>query len=221
MQRILTILGFLALFIAPLNASALWFSEPGQCAADIAVEEPTAAEMSLQDAVESSWFAQAEEDCTTGDPSDASGNACFEGAEHPISTLPALIAQTQAERLVADIVGEAVGHVARLDLPLLPSPTEASVEDPSLPGVPLLARPTGPQLPKTPNSCAVYPDECESAPWIPTLNFEVSVPSALDASDILDVASLPDVDDRRGPPATGLGPSTGHERALERPPRIA
>ena len=222
MRRLTTILGLLALLLAPLEAFGFWWDQSGQCAADDAMAEASVSESSLDEAVQSAWLAlESEEDCSTVDPADPSSNACFEGAEHPVSTLPDLIAQTQAERVVAQMVEQAVDQVALLDTPNLPSPNEASVEDPEMPGVPLIARPELPAPKRAPNSCSVYPDECESAPWVPILNFEASVSPTHHVSALVEIDSIPDPESRRGPPALGVGPSNGFERVLERPPEIA
>lgn len=207
-MRLATILGlFLIGILLPNGAAAFWLPD-GQCA-----DMEAFALSSDDEAVSAS-----EGNCTTGlDPTDPSYNACFELAEHPISTLPELIAQTQAERVVAALLDKS-RSVTVVNV-IVPSPNEASVEDPAIPGRQLVEMSIPRPRPR-PNSCAVYPDDCETAPTIPTLNLEVSVPHADMTSIPFDVppAVLPET--RRGPPSPGVGPSTGILVRLDRPPQV-
>ena len=160
-----------------------------------------------------------DEGCEPDSTDDASSNACFEGAEYPISTLPAVIAQTYAERLTAHVVFEA----AKLAVapPLLPSPDEASVEDPVVPGVPLVHIDV-PRPRTAPNACMANPEECETAPRFPNVSFEASVTPALHAStDFTRPPIARDVHQRRGPPNPGTAEADGVHQRVERPPELA
>ena len=215
MTRISTLIGLIACLLLPLDAAAFWLANDGQCFED----SPATTLWNFADADQTSSDAEpTEPDCSSVlDPSDSSFNACFELAEHPISTLPELIAQTQAERVVAALLArtEEVIDVA----PLLPSPDEASVEDPKAPGRQLVAEVATPLPRPAKNACSVYPDDCERAPIIPILNLDGSVPQADRPSMHLDIPPALTAETRRGPPAEGVGPAIGVVTRLDRPPQ--
>ena len=209
MNRLLTALTLLIIGALPLEAAALWFNATGQCFESASMElEPVVSEEDPR-----------AEGCEQDELDDPSANACFEGAEYPISILPQVIAQTQAERLTAHLVRQAA-DLAQPGPPE-PSPDEASVEDPDLPGVPLVKH--APPKPRpTPNACSVYPEECETAPWVPTLNLEASRPAGADShTDFVFPAPPEDLDGRRGPPNPGLAHHEGVRSRVERPPELA
>lgn len=209
-MRFSTLIGLLLLALLPGNAYAFWIGGDGQC-----VDGGTAAWAADHSPVEVEVS-----DCEGAfDPTDPSYNACFELAEHPISTLPHVVAENQALQLAAALVGTStsVANPGRGIAPW-PSPSEASVEDPVLPGQPLVERPALPRAPA--NACAVYPDDCERAPTTPTLNLEASSPAA--SSSFHDFTYPPTLEQptHRGPPAEGVGPAAGVRARLDRPPQV-
>lgn len=210
MTRLHATIGLLICLLFPADVAAFWLAD-GQCGA---IETPHPEAVSLSEVTEA--------DCEgVLDPTDSSFNACFELAENPISTLPELIAQEQAERVVAALLETTDDVVVPADAitPLIPSPNEASVEDPELPGRPLVATPPLKRPRPTPNSCSAFPDDCENQPHVPTLNLEASSSPANAPCDQLEVppAILPE--NRRGPPAPGVGPALGVSSRLDRPPQ--
>lgn len=220
MMRQATIIGFLFLLMTPLDVAAFWLGGEGQCFVDTAIG-PKATDYDVELDVRSVSLVD-EEDChQANDATDPSSNICFEGAEHPISTLPSLITQTQAERLVVDLIGTAARVAARANSPQFPPPRDASVEDPVMPGQPLVEALQIPRPRPSPNSCSVYPESCEQAPWIPILNLEASGSSAHSAAQEMEVSQRPEIDEsRRGPPNPGVGPAAGIQWRVERPPQM-
>ena len=215
MTRLFTILmtlwGILAMPAS--DAWAFWLSNDGQCVTDTAAPDA----MESVD-VELSGEPTTENCASVTDPSDSSYNACFELAEHPISTLPELIAQGQAERLAAMLVETTDSVATPQAQPLLPSPNEASVEDPAAPGQPLVAARAIPR--PRPNACAVYPDDCESAPVTPILNLEAAGPQAASSTGEFELPPPIDIPELLGPPSPGLGPAAGVVTRLDRPPQF-
>lgn len=209
-----SILGLILVLIVPADAAALWLD--GQCSAGL----ERAMWSDLSEADEAETAGDGDEGCDV-DSTDPSSNACFEAAEHPISTLPELIAQTQGERLGAEMVeGVVEAMVAQMDPPT-PSPDEVSLEDPVVPGIPLAERPAMP-LPTTPSSCtsATTPDQCHSAPPIPHLNLEASAPAADTYRYHPEIPSLLDDVERPVPFNPGLAPASGVRTRVERPPEM-
>lgn len=209
MIRSLALIGFVVCLLAPLQAVGLWLPNDGQC---FDLGEPV---MSWEVDDFSAVQFEADPGCSgTLDPTDPSFNACFELAEHPISTLPELIAQNQAEQLVMAMLATSESIV--VVTPLLPSPSEASIEDPDAPGRQLvqIAPPRAPR-----NACSVFADDCERAPVIPTLSLDGSSPQANPGSSELDVPPpiMPEM--RRGPPALGVARARGVVKRLDRPPQ--
>lgn len=212
MGRLATIFGALMVLLLPLDATALWLD--GQCSTGVDQEM-------WEDIADAVQQAEGAQDCDD-DSTDPSSNACFEAAEHPISTLPGLIAQTQAEAMGADVVEDMLEAVVARAVAAEPSPDEASLEDPALPGAPLAERPPMPAPPSTPNSCtaAHAPDQCHSAPTIPNLNLEASVAQGAHSRFDAEIPPAPDHGARSGPSNPGLGPASGVSARVERPPQI-
>jgi hypothetical protein len=221
MVRLSTIVGLVLLLLVPTDAAALWLD--GQCATAM---DPMWSEFSPPSAADDTDTTDVVEEESGGcddNADDPSSNVCFEAAEHPISTLPELLAQTQAERVTAALVEQAVDAVAaRIDA-VEPSPSDTSLEDPNSPGRALAERPSMPRPPSMPSSCsaAQAPDNCHNAPPIPTLNLEVSVAQAHSSTFDLSINPAPRAQGRRGPPNTGLAPATGVRSRVERPPQMA
>ncbi len=208
MTRLATIVGLLIVgFLSPLSAFAFWLPNDGQCLEFSPAAETVASV--IDEVVAASGCG------SVLDPTDPSYNACFELAEHPISTLPELIAQTQAERLVAAIRANGVAvTVAHQRVPVV---IDTSIDDPAPPEPQIVHVPS---RPRRANSCSVYPDDCERAPAIPNLNLDGSVPQA-DASSVrFEVPPPITPQQRRGPPSPGVGPSTGIVARLDRPPQV-
>ncbi len=221
---LLTHLLLVVLCVLPASASAYWLGNDGQCYAD---ESESVAQQDedvfMSDDEDSSLAVSAvesddDEGCSEEALDDPSSNACFEGAEYPISILPHVIAQTQAERATAALVRNALALVEVA--PSLPSPDEASVEDPNIPGVPLVQQNIPPQPRRTPNACsAADPSQCEAVPWIPTIQFEVSRIVGDDTDPQFSIDPLPDAETRRGPPAPGVAAADGVHPGIDWPPR--
>ena len=211
MTRLTTIVGLLLMgLLSPLSATAFWFPNDGQCE-DLSSVSTDAVGFSDH---------ESSPGCTTVlDPTDPSYNACFAFADAPISTLPELIAQAQAERVVAGLLA-GTKEVLRDSTPMAdPEPLAASLEDPAAPGQQLMERPMPRPRPR-PNSCAVFPDDCEAAPTIPILNLEASTPQADWPASAFEVPPPVEPPARRGPPAEGIAPSNGVMTRLDRPPQV-
>lgn len=202
----------LFVLLLPGTAFALFFPADGQCTvAEFAFE--SAVGVSVASVVEDVDIADG---CEPTDLDDPSNNACFEGAEVPISTLPDLIAQNQAERLGESLLARAGALLAE---PVRVEHLDASITPESEDEIRLVvARPR-----PAPNSCtAASPDECHSAPAIPGWNLDgSSEPLNSSPLDELELRQAWVVLEHAKNPREGLGPADGHRRALERPPSFA
>lgn len=206
---------FLLLFAAwvfPATAAAQWFGSTDGLCSDASETDDLWASLSVVEDVDASGG------CTDDSLADPSSNACFEGAEYPISVLPHVIAETAAERVTAGLVLTASELVR--PVPPLPSPDEASVEDPHIPGVPLVKAHV-PRPRPIPNACSVDPAECEATPWVPTVELEVSQSFGERIEATMEIERRLDVESRRGPPNLGVGDAAGVTSRVERPPELA
>jgi hypothetical protein len=212
MAKWITVWALLVGLLAPTHAFALWLGDT-QCGdpyesmptwpADVSVDSTDCSDVDLSGI----------------DPSDPSFNACFELAGEPISAEPSVLAEEQARQLVAGIV-EAGRDVADDDTDLLiPSPEEASVEDPARPGQELVPAPTIPK--RDSNSCSTTPDSCETSPVLPMLNLEVSVQKIDSPRFEPEIPEFVVPAEPRGDPrGEGAGPAAGYRDRLDRPPQL-
>lgn len=204
----------------PATAFALWLQNDGACVAQPYAGQSAAqsvAQLASEVAEIDASIVITSDDCDeVNDPTDISNNVCFELAEHPISTLPDLIAQTQAERAALQLLNQVFDQLP----PALSSPDlGAGSEDVSTPDDVRFAKPRA--FPRhTPNACAVYPDSCETAPTLPTLNLD-GTPNATTPCGELNLPPPPlAVTTRDCLSSTGPGPATGIVTRLDRPPQF-
>lgn len=193
--------------LAPNSAAAFGACTDSERAADdpfasigfFETDEPTM--MSLK--VESR-----QPDCSTVDEdseADPAFAACYDSVDLPISTLPSLFAQHQADAASNGIlgkVGELLGHV--VESPSVePNPAQASVELSPADRVRQAWRSSAQSVPRHEASCTMStPDSCRSAPAVPSFWIpEVTASSASQTLWELEIEPLAQLDRDSGAPA--------------------
>lgn len=163
-------------------------------------------------------------DCSTvdqRDESDPAYAACYDSVDLPISTIPSLFAEHQAETASGSVLGRVSEILGKsVEEPVVdPEPSEASVEFSPAERLRRAWRAAAQSLPKNEAACSVSaPDTCRSAPALPSLMIpEVSSPSASESFWSLEVEP-PDDGDYDAAPLTDVAHLSSRVLDVPKPP---
>ncbi len=147
-----------------------------------------------------------EPDCSTLDDdseTDPKFAACYDSVDLPISTIPSLFAEHQADRASAGVLGKVgviLGKAVERQA-VQPDPSEASVELSPEQRVRAAWKHFAQSMPKQEAACTAYtPDNCRTAPALPSLWIpEVSSPAAANDSFALFLGDITELDSNDTP----------------------
>ena len=138
---------------------------------------------------------------------DPSSNVCFEDAEHPISTLPRLLAQWRAEKMANGVVDSVLENIDEAGGPVPLVVAESSADPVHVP------------TPESNDRCTSNPSECRALPPLPpSLVIDAAGSSARLAQHLVTVLDLSTPDDTRPWAQLRVRPSDGHRDPPLKPP---